>query len=208
MEKRLIEIQHPVIQSRLTLMRQSGTDTLHFRHSLHDIAELMTFEITRDFETEAFEIETPIKKTVGQRLKRPITLVPILRAGVGMLNGFTQILPDAAVGYIGLFRDEETLQPKCYYSNFPPNLAESECILIDPMLATGNSGAEGASQLKAAGAKRIRFAALIAAPEGIAAFHDRHPDIPVYTASVDEGLNDQAYIVPGLGDAGDRYFGT
>lgn len=208
MERRLIEIQHPVIQARLSLMRTAATGTLEFRHALHDIAELMTFEITRDFETETIEIETPIRKTAGRRLKRSITLVPILRAGVGMLNGFTRVLPDAAIGYIGLFRDEMTLLPKCYYSNFPPNLAESECILIDPMLATGNSSAEGAAQLKAAGARRIRFAALIAAPEGIAVFHDRHPEIPIYTASVDEGLNERAYIVPGLGDAGDRYFGT
>ena len=168
----------------------------------------MVFEITREFETEATEIETPICRTEGHRLKRPLALVPILRAGVGMMNGFAEILSEAAVGYIGLYRDEETLQPQCYYSKFPPNLADCEVILVDPMLATGSSSAEGASQLKAAGATRIRFAALIAAPEGIAHFHEAHPDIPIYTANIDEGLNENAYIVPGLGDAGDRYFGT
>jgi uracil phosphoribosyltransferase len=168
----------------------------------------MTFDVTRDFETEPVEIETPIQKTQGARLKRPIVLVPILRAGVGMLNGFTEILPDAAVGYIGLYRDEITLEAKPYYSNLPPNIAECEVILIDPMLATGSSSAEGATQLKKAGATRIRFAALVAAPEGIQAFHDQHPDIPIFTASVDLGLNENSYIVPGLGDAGDRYFGT
>jgi len=207
-DRRLTVVDHPVIECRLSVLRGAATDTLHFRQALHDIAQLMTFEITRDFETEAIEVETPIQKTEGSRLKRPITLVPILRAGVGMMNGFTEILSEAAVGYIGLFRDEETLEPECYYSNLPPTLADSDVILIDPMLATGNSSAEGASQLKKAGATRIRFAVLIAAPEGVETFHDQHPDIPIYTASVDECLNEHAYIVPGLGDAGDRYFGT
>lgn len=201
-------VDHPIVRARLTVLRRTDTDSLHFRQALHDIARLMTHEITRDLETEAVEVETPICRTTGHRLARPITLVPILRAGVGLLNGFSEILSEAAVGYIGLYRDEETLEPQCYYSKFPPNLAESDVILIDPMLATGNSSAEGAAQLKAAGASRIRFAALIAAPEGIAAFHLRHPDIPIYVAAIDEGLDNRSYIVPGLGDAGDRYFGT
>ncbi len=201
-------VDHPIVRTRLTVLRQADTDSLHFRQALHDIAKLMVHEITRDLETEPIAIETPLCGTTGHRLKRPLTLVPILRAGVGLMNGFAEILSEAAVGYIGLYRDEATLEPQCYYSKFPPNLADSDVILIDPMLATGNSSAEGAAQLKAAGATRIRFAVLIAAPEGIARFHDAHPDIPIYTANIDDGLNDRAYIVPGLGDAGDRYFGT
>ncbi|MCB1064276.1 MAG: uracil phosphoribosyltransferase [Verrucomicrobiae bacterium] len=208
MSRSVIEMDHPIVRTRLSVLRQADTDSLHFRQALHDIAKLMVHEITRELETETIEIQTPLCQTVGYRLKRPLTLVPILRAGVGLLNGFTEILSEAAVGYIGLYRDEETLEPQCYYSKFPPNLADSDVILIDPMLATGNSSAEGAAQLKAAGATRIKFAVLIAAPEGIAHFHEQHPDIPVYTASIDEGLNEQSYIVPGLGDAGDRYFGT
>ena len=205
---RTVVLDHPLIRARLTELRRVSTETLHFRQALHDIAQLMTYELTRDLETEPFEIETPIRKTEGARLKRPVTLVPVLRAGAGMLNGFTEILSDAAVAFIGLYRDEQSLRPRPYYSNFPPTLGESDVILIDPMLATGHSGAEAAAQLKNAGATRIRFATLIAAPEGVAEFHSRHPDIPIFTASVDEGLNEKAYIVPGLGDAGDRYFGT
>ncbi|MCB1229376.1 MAG: uracil phosphoribosyltransferase [Verrucomicrobiae bacterium] len=201
-------IDHPIVRSRLSLLRQESTDSLHFRQALHDIAKLMVYQMTSDLETEVIAIETPLCPTEGHRLKRPLTLVPILRAGVGLMNGIAEILSEAAVGYIGLYRDEETLEPQCYYSKFPPNLAESDVILVDPMLATGNSSAEGASQLKAAGATRIKFAALIAAPEGIETFHRQHPDIPIYTAHIDEGLNENAYIVPGLGDAGDRYFGT
>lgn len=204
----VIEIDHPIVRTRLSVLRRVDTDSLRFRQALHDVARLMVYEITRDLATEPEEIETPLCATEGHRLTRPLTLVPILRAGVGLMNGFAEILSEAAVGYIGLYRDEETLEPQCYYSKFPPNLAGSDVILVDPMLATGNSSAEGASQLKAAGASRIRFAALIAAPEGIAHFHEVHPDIPIYTANVDEGLNENAYIVPGLGDAGDRYFGT
>lgn len=207
-QRRVVEIDHPIVRIRLSVLREQDTDSLHFRQALHDIAKLMVHEITRDLETESVEIETPLCPTTGYRLRRPLTLVPILRAGVGLMNGFAEILSEAAVGYIGLYRDEETLEPECYYSKFPPNLADSDVILIDPMLATGNSSAEGASQLKAAGATRIQFAALIAAPEGIETFHAQHPDIPIYTAKIDKGLNENAYIVPGLGDAGDRYFGT
>jgi uracil phosphoribosyltransferase len=201
-------IDHPIVRLRLTQLRQRDTTTQHFRQALHDIAKLMTHEITRDLETETCEIETPIQKTTGYLLRRPLILVPILRAGVGLMTGFAEILSEAAVGHIGLFRDEGTLQPQSYYTKFPSNLSDADVVLIDPMLATGSSAAAGADQLKAAGATRIRFAALIAAPEGIAAFHARHPEIPVYVASIDEGLDHRAYIVPGLGDAGDRYFGT
>lgn len=201
-------IDHPVIRERLTRIRSIGSGTATFRDALHDVAKLLCFEVTRDFETTTLEVETPLCKTTGHTLARPVVLVPILRAGVGMLNGFTDILSDASVGHIGLCRDEETLQPHRYYFKAPAHLAEAEVILIDPMLATGGSSADAVDELKREGATRIRFACLIAAPEGLAAFLARHPDVPVYAAALDECLNEKAYIVPGLGDAGDRYFGT
>ena len=201
-------VDHPIIRERLTHIRSTDSSTAEFRHALHDIARLMTFEVTKDLETTTVEVETPLKKTEGHAFERPIVLVPILRAGVGLLNGFTEILTEASVGYIGLSRNEETHQPHSYYCKLPANIAETEVILIDPMLATGGSAADAADELKNAGATRLRFACLIAAPEGIAAFEERHPDIPVFAAALDERLDENAYIVPGLGDAGDRYFGT
>lgn len=201
-------IDHPIIRERLTHIRSVDSGTAAFRHALHDIARLMCFEVTREIETSPVEVETPLTKTEGHALSKPIVLVPILRAGVGLMNGFAEILSEASVGYIGLYRDEETHQPHSYYCKLPPHIAESEVILIDPMLATGGSAADAADELKKAGASHIRFACLIAAPEGVTAFEVRHPDIPIFTASLDEKLNENAYIVPGLGDAGDRYFGT
>ncbi len=201
-------VDHPVIKDRLNTIRSVDTGTAEFRNALHDIARLMCFSLTSDFATEPVEVETPLTKMEGRRLARPIVLVPILRAGVGMLDGFTDILTEAAVGYIGLYRDEETHQPHSYYCKLPDQIADAEVILIDPMLATGGSGADAADELKKAGAGSIRFACLIAAPEGVEAFEQRHPDIPIYAAALDECLNENAYIVPGLGDAGDRYFGT
>lgn len=201
-------IDHPIIRERLTQIRSVESETAAFRHALHDIAALMCFEVTKDLETSEIEVETPLTKTAGHALTRPVVLVPILRAGVGLMNGFTGILTEASVGYIGLYRDEETHQPHAYYCKLPDHIAQSDVILIDPMLATGGSAADAADEIKRAGATRIRFACLIAAPEGVAAFEDRHPDIPIFTAALDEHLNENAYIVPGLGDAGDRYFGT
>jgi uracil phosphoribosyltransferase len=201
-------VDHPIIRERLTHIRSVDSATAEFRHALHDVARLMTFEVTKDLETTIIEVETPLKKTDGYNLERPIVLVPILRAGVGMLNGFAELLTEASVGYIGLYRNEETHQPHSYYCKLPANIAEAEVILIDPMLATGGSAADAADELKKAGAERLRFACLIAAPEGVAAFEERHPDIPVFAAALDERLDENAYIIPGLGDAGDRYFGT
>jgi uracil phosphoribosyltransferase len=201
-------VDHPIIRERLTHIRSVDSATAEFRHALHDVARLMTFEVTKDLETTIIEVETPLKKTDGYDLERPIVLVPILRAGVGMLNGFAELLTEASVGYIGLYRNEETHQPHSYYCKLPANIAEAEVILIDPMLATGGSAADAADELKKAGAERLRFACLIAAPEGVAAFEERHPDIPVFAAALDERLDENAYIIPGLGDAGDRYFGT
>lgn len=201
-------VDHPVIRERLTRIRSIDSGTATFRSALHDVSKLLCFEVTRDFETTILEVETPLRKTDGHTLARAVILVPILRAGVGMLNGFAEILSDAAVGHIGLYRDEVTRQPQRYYFKTPANLAEAEVILIDPMLATGGSAADAVDELKREGATRIRFVCLIAAPEGIAAFSARHPEVPVYAAALDEHLNEMAYIVPGLGDAGDRYFGT
>lgn len=203
-------IDHPLIHVRLTTLRDKTTDTPTFRKALHDIAQLMAFDLTRDLELVSTEVETPLVIAKGARLARSIVLVPILRAGVGMLDGFSGLLSESVIGHIGMYRDEETLEPKSYYCHLPPaaELAESDVILIDPMLATGASSAEAATQLKAAGAQRIRFATLIAAPEGVRHFAEQHPDIETFTASLDQRLNEHAYIEPGLGDAGDRYFGT
>lgn len=201
-------VDHPIIRERLTHIRSTGSDTAAFRHALHDIARLMCFPVTASLETSITEVETPLTKTDGHELIRPVVLVPILRAGAGMMQGFSDILTEASVGYIGLYRDEQTHQPHRYYCKMPPNLAGADVILIDPMLATGGSAADAADELKELGAARIRFACLIAAPEGVKAFEERHPDIPIFTASLDERLNENAFIVPGLGDAGDRYFGT
>ncbi|MDF1740411.1 MAG: uracil phosphoribosyltransferase [Verrucomicrobiales bacterium] len=201
-------VEHPIIRERLTQIRSTDSDTAAFRHALHDIARLMCFPVTANLETSVTEVETPLTKTDGHELIRPIVLVPILRAGAGMMQGFSEILSEASVGYIGLYRDEKTHQPHRYYCKMPPNLAEADVIMIDPMLATGGSAADAADELKELGASRIHFACLIAAPEGVKVFEERHPDIPVFTASLDERLNEDAYIVPGLGDAGDRYFGT
>ena len=175
---------------------------------MHDVARLMCYEVTRDLETRPTTVQTPLCQTEGHALARSLILVPILRAGTGLLNGFTDILTDAAVGHIGLYRDEETHQPMRYYFKAPANLPEAEVILLDPMLATGGSAADAVDELKREGATRIRFVCLIAAPEGLAAFSTRHPEVPVYAAALDQCLNERAYIVPGLGDAGDRYFGT
>ena len=201
-------VDHPLIRTRLAVIRQSETETAAFREALHDISRLMTFEVTRDIETKPLEVETPIQKTAADQLARPVIFVPILRAGVGMLNGFTDIVTESLVGYIGMYRDEETLEAKNYYRKLPDQVTDGDVFLIDPMLATGGSAIEAVSQLKECGATRLRFVCLIAAPEGVENLNRAHPDVPIYSAALDECLNEKAYIVPGLGDAGDRYFGT
>lgn len=205
---RVTVVDHPLIQVRLTKLRDESTPLTEFRSKLQEIAQLMTFEVTRNFDVTPVEVCTPIAKTGGVEATRPIILVPILRAGVGMLDGILEVLPEAQIGHIGMYRNEETLLPESYYCKLPPNLAEADVLLIDPMLATGCSSTEAAKQLRAAGATRIHFICLVACPEGIDHFCSLHPDIPIYTAAIDSHLNDNAYIVPGLGDAGDRYFGT
>jgi uracil phosphoribosyltransferase len=168
----------------------------------------MVFEITRDLPLADRPVATPLEVTRGRYLDKPVVIVPILRAGLGMVEGIQQILPGAHVGHIGLARNEATLRPERYYCKLPAVLPEAEVLLVDPMLATGHSSAEAARQLLAEGARSVRFVNLVAAPEGIARFHAEHPSIPIYTAAIDRGLNERGYIVPGLGDAGDRYFGT
>ena len=201
-------VDHPLIQVRLSKLRDQSTGVAAFRSNLQEIAKLMTFEVTRQFEVEPVEVQTPLAKTTGAKPVRPIILVPILRAGIGMLDGILEILPEAQIGHIGLYRDEETHLPESYYCKLPDNIGNADVILIDPMLATGSSGAEAARQLAAAGASRIHFICLVACPEGIEHFSSCNPDVPIYTAAIDSHLDENAYIVPGLGDAGDRYFGT
>jgi uracil phosphoribosyltransferase len=204
----LIVIDHPVIQTKLTELRDFATEHRKFRALLNEIASLMVYEVTRDWPTTSRPIQTPLERMTGRVLARQVTLVPILRAGLGMSDGVLRLLPDARMGHLGVYRDEKTLEPVSYYQKFPPDIADTEVLLIDPMLATGGSGIAAATFLKKAGVKSIKFICLVAAPEGIQAFHEQHPEIPVYCAAIDRQLNEKGYILPGLGDAGDRIFGT
>jgi len=202
-------IDHPLIRHKLTLMRRVDTPTNKFRALLHEISGLIAYEILRDAKLEPVTIETPLETMEGQRLAGPkLCFVSILRAGTGLVDGMLDLVPSARVGHIGLYRDEETLQPVEYYLKLPDRLDERLTILVDPMLATGGSAAAAVTRVKEAGAKDLRFACLLAAPEGIAALQAAHPDLPIYTAAVDRQLNEKGYILPGLGDAGDRIFGT
>ena len=201
---------HPLIQHKLTIMRSKETGTKDFRELLEEISMLMTYEITRDFPLKDVEIETPVSKCIGKQLaaSRKVCVVPILRAGLGMQSGVVNMIPAAKVGHIGLYRDPETLKPVEYYCKMPADIAERTMIVVDPMLATGGSAAAALTMLKAKGAKKLILMCLVSAPEGIRVINEEHPDVPLYVASVDERLNDHGYIVPGLGDAGDRIFGT
>lgn len=200
---------HPLIQHKLTYIRDKNTGTKEFRELVDEVATLMAFEITRDMPTEEIEIETPITKAKTKVLSgKKIALVPILRAGIGMVDGVLKLIPAAKVGHIGLYRDPETLKPVEYYVKLPADVEERDFIVVDPMLATGGSAVEAISALKKRGAKNIKFMCLIAAPEGVEALQNAHPDVDIYIAALDDNLNDHGYIVPGLGDAGDRLFGT
>ena len=202
-------INHPLIQHKLTLMRKKETGTKDFRELLEEISMLMTYEITRDFPLEEVDIETPVTKCKGRVLAgRKVGVVPILRAGLGMLNGVVNMIPAARVGHVGMYRDPATLKPVEYYCKLPSDVAERTLIVVDPMLATGGSSAAAVSLLKEKGAKSMVLMCLVAAPEGVEVINKEHPDVPLYVAAVDEKLNDKGYIVPGLGDAGDRIFGT
>lgn len=206
---KLTVIDHPLIQHKLTLMRQTSTTPKDFRQLLEEISMLMAYEITRDFALEDVEIETPLTKCTMKTLagKSPV-IVPILRAGLGMLNGMLAMIPTADVGHIGLYRDPKTLQPVEYYCKMPPDIGERVLIIVDPMLATGGSSSAALTMLKEKGAKKLILMCLVAAPEGVKVVNAEHPDVPIFTAALDSHLNDHGYIVPGLGDAGDRIFGT
>jgi uracil phosphoribosyltransferase len=209
MDKRVTEIKHPLIQHKLSLMRDINTGSKDFRELLSEIAMLMCYEVTRNFQLEEVEIETPICKMKANMLTgKKVGMVPILRAGLGMVDGMLKLIPAAKVGHIGLYRDPVTLKPVEYYCKLPSDVEERELIVVDPMLATGGSAIDAIQLIKNKGAKNIRLMCLIAAPEGIKALLDAHPDIEIYVANIDEKLNEHGYIVPGLGDAGDRIFGT
>jgi len=204
----VITLSHPVIQTKLTELRDYTADHRKFRALLDEIAGLMVYEVTRDWPTRPQMVRTPLEATTGQVLARRVTLVPILRAGLGMADGVLKLLPDARLGHLGVYRDERTLEPVSYYHKLPPDIAETEVLLIDPMLATGGSGSAAIAFLKKAGVTNMKFVCLVAAPEGIAAVHRVHPEVPIYCAAIDRELNERKFIVPGLGDAGDRLFGT
>lgn len=200
---------HPLIKHKLTYIRDKNTGSKEFRELVTEVSMLMAYEVTRNFPLEKVEIETPLMKMMSPVIPgKKVGLVPILRAGLGMVDGMLSLLPAAKVGHIGLYRDPETLQPVEYYCKLPQDIQERELIVLDPMLATGGSAVDAIRMLKAKGATSIRFVCLIAAPEGVKALNQAHPDVDVYVGELDEKLNEHAYIVPGLGDAGDRLFGT
>ena len=202
-------VEHPLLQHKLSILRNKQTGTKEFRDLVGEIATLLCYEATRDLPLEEVEIETPITMAKTKVLAgRKLALVPILRAGMGMLDGMLTLLPAAKVGFIGLYRDEETLQPVEYFCKLPKDIAERDVLVLDPMLATGGSAIAAIDQLKKRGMKNLRFMCLVAAPEGVEKLNAAHPDVPIYTVVLDDHLNEHGYIVPGLGDAGDRIFGT
>ncbi len=205
----LTVVNHPLVQHKLTIMRDKSTSTASFRQLLREISLLLAYEVTRELDLVATEVETPLCKMQGRVLEgKKLALISILRAGNGLLDGILELIPAARVGFVGLYRDPVTLQPVQYYSKVPANLDLRMVIVVDPMLATGNSSAAAIDLLKQAGAKNLRFLCLLASPEGVARMREAHPDVPIVTAALDERLDEHGYIVPGLGDAGDRMFGT
>lgn len=201
-------VDHPLIKDKLTNIRKKETNTKDFYSNVQEIGSLMAYEIARDFPLCDIEIETPICKTVQKELAKEIVIVPILRAGLGMVDGIRDMIPSAKVGFIGLYRDEETLKPHYYYAKFPEDISNCIVLLVDPMLATGGSAIAACDMLKKQGVMSIKYVGLVSAPEGIKALQEAHPDVDIYTAALDEKLNENGYIVPGLGDCGDRLFGT
>jgi uracil phosphoribosyltransferase len=206
--KNLIIISHPLIKRDLTLLRNKRTPSNLFRAILRRASMLIAYEVTRDLSLKKVSVETPLERTSGAVLADPVVLVPILRAGLGLVGGFVEVIPDARVGHIGLYRNEETLQPVDYYFKVPRNLKRALVLVLDPMLATGGSAVAAIHYLKNKGARRIRFVSLVAAPEGVRALSKAHPDVPIFSCALDRKLNRRGYILPGLGDAGDRIFGT
>ena len=206
--KNLTIIDHPLVKRDLTVLRDKRTPSNTFRGVLRRTASLMAYEVTRDLVVQHVGVTTPLERTTGCVVKESIILVPILRAGLGLVGGFVEVLPGARVGHIGIYRDEETLRPVDYYLKLPKRLNQALVLLLDPMLATGGSAVAAATFLKKKGARKIRFVSLVAAPEGVGTLMKAHPDVKIYTCSLDRELNDKGYILPGLGDAGDRMFGT
>ena len=209
MSKNPMILDHPLVQHKVSHLRDRNTGTKEFKELVSELAMLLCYEATRDLPTEEVEIETPVAIAKTRVLSgRKLALVPILRAGLGMVDGMLTLLPAAKVGHIGLYRNEETLEPVEYYCKLPSDIAERDVMVLDPMLATGGSAVDAITQIKKRGAKSIKFLAIIAAPEGLERLHTTHPDVDIYVAALDEKLNENGYIIPGLGDAGDRIFGT
>ena len=209
MSKQPMILDHPLVQHKVSLLRNKNTGTKEFKELVSELATLLCYEATRDLPTEEVEIETPVAVAHTRVLAgRKLALVPILRAGLGMVDGMLTLLPAAKVGHIGLYRNEETLEPVEYYCKLPSDIAERDVIVLDPMLATGGSARDAITQIKKRGARSIKFIGIIAAPEGLQKLHEAHPDVDIYVAALDDHLNENGYIVPGLGDAGDRIFGT
>ena len=208
-DPKVIHLTHPLIQHKLTLMRQKDTSTMSFRRLLHEISMLMAYEVLRDAPVQMIEIETPLETMRSPVIDgKKTALVAIMRAGQGFLDGMLEIVPSARVGHIGLYRDPSTLEAVEYYFKVPQDMGERDVIVLDPMLATGNSAVAAVARIKSTRPRSLRFVCLLAAPEGLRHFHAHHPEVPVFTAAIDRELNDHGYIVPGLGDAGDRIFGT
>lgn len=206
--KNLTVIDHPLIKRDMTVLRDRTTDSALFRSTLRRISSIMAFVVTHDLRLRRRAVRSPLERTAGYALAEQITLVPVLRAGLGLVDGFLDVLPEARLGHVGLYRNEETLTPVAYYSKFPRSLRRDLVLLLDPMLATGGSGAAAIDFLKRKGARRIRFISLLAAPQGVRTVGQRHPDVPLFTTVLDRTLDSHGYILPGLGDAGDRMFGT
>lgn len=205
----VVVVNHPLIQHKLTIMRKIETSTVKFRTLMHEVSMLLAYEVTRDLEIEFEEIQTPLASMLSPVLKgKKLVFVSILRAGNGLVDGMLQLVPTARIGHIGLYRDPKTLEPIEYYLKLPEHTQNRDVIIVDPMLATGNSAIAAVNEIKAISPKSIKFLCLLASPEGIASFHEEHPDVPVFTAAIDTHLNEKGYIVPGLGDAGDRLYGT
>jgi uracil phosphoribosyltransferase len=208
MAQRLVVVDHPVLADRLTVMRDRSTPHGEFRQALFEASAILAVEAARELPVSTVEVETPLERTAGSRLPREIAIVPVLRAGLGMVDGFLRLLPGARVGHVGVYRHAEEHRPIDYYERLPPGLADSHVYVVDPMLATGGSAVHALDRLRAAGAQRLALVCLVVAPEGLATVERHHPDVPVWTAAVDRELDEEAYIRPGLGDAGDRVFGT
>lgn len=201
-------VNHPLVRAKLTTLRDRQTSLKNFRGALHELSLLVGYEALRDLEEDAVDVETPLKTCAGSRVRDPIFLMPILRAGLGMAEALSELLPDAPIGHIGMFRDEKTLEPQAYYLRVPPGIESANVVCVDPMLATGNSAVSAIDQLKRAGATKLRLVCVVGCPQGVAHVEAAHPDVPIYLSTLDEGLNEHGYIFPGLGDAGDRYYGT